>query len=180
MARNRYLESRERKMREYKFRGKSVYTGKWVYGFYLEQDTYSLGSKNTKRDLLMKNAGIIVENSKCTSGTIIYKETLGQYTGLKDRNMKEIYEGDIVKRSLRDKENNKIFFEDFYVIIFEKATFQYKGIREYYISETGEKWRKKEKEIYRQNLGSNFGVDIKDIEVIGNIYDNPELLEEGE
>lgn len=94
--------------------------------------------------------------------------------------MKEIYEGDIVKRTLYDKEEIKIFFEDFYVIIFEKATFKYKGIREYYISETGEKRLKKEKEVYRQDLGSNFGVNIKDIEVIGNIYDNPELLEKGE
>lgn len=101
---------------------------------------------------------------------------LMQYTGLKDKNGQEIYEGDIVKRSLRDKDE-RIYFEDFYVIIFDKAAFQYKGIKEYYISETGRKWKQEEKEGYRQDLGSNFGVNIKDIEVIGNIYNNPELLE---
>ena len=151
-------------MREIKFRGKD-YNNKWRYGD-LVQEKWGQGK------------AIMIKKDK-TAWSVL-EATVGQYTGLKDRNMKEIYEGDIVKRSLRDKENNKIFFEDFYVIIFEKATFQYKGIREYHINKTGEKRWKKKKETYRQDLGSNFGVDIKDIEVIGNIYDNKNLLEEGE
>ena len=65
-------------MREYKFRGKDKNTGKWVYGFYLEQDTYNMGSKNTKKDLLIKDAGVIVQNSEHDSGVVVDKETLGQ------------------------------------------------------------------------------------------------------
>lgn len=102
---------------------------------------------------------------------------LMQYTGLHDKNGKEIYEGDIVKRSLYDAKEHRIFFEDFYQIVFEKGAFQYKGIKEYYIDKTGKKYGEMDK-IYWQYLGSNFGVDIENIEVIGNIYENKELLNE--
>ena len=146
-------------MREYRFRGKDKNTGKWVYGFYLEQDTYSMGSKNTKKDLLIKDAGVIVQNSKYDSGTVIDKETLGQYTGLHDKNGKEIYEGDIVKfRFKEDREE----FSDLIGYIEYQSTFAAFRIM--------------------SNQGS-FKIDIteiKFIEKIGNIYDNPELLEEGE
>ena len=152
-------------MREYKFRGKEADTGKWVYGFYLEQDTYNLGSKNTKRDLLMKNAGIIVENSKCTSGTIIYKETLGQYTGLKDQNMKEIYEGDIV--------------------LIDAYTYTEPEFSEEYLVEYNEllgMWELKNLEDNKdiktfEDLNGWYKLDIK---LLGNEWDNPELLEKGE
>lgn len=80
--------------RKIKFRGKEMDTGKWVYGFYLEQDTYNMGSKNTKKDLLIENAGLIVQN-RYDSATIIDKETLGQYTRTKrpkyERNIRGRY-----------------------------------------------------------------------------------------
>ena len=144
-------------MREIEFRGKDKNTGKWVYGFYLEQDTYNMGSKNTKKDLLIENAGLIVQNSKYNSAIVIDKETLGQYTGLKDKNGKEIFEGDIVSFNLKSDSEGR-----------PNIT----GYIEYQTTFSG----------YRSmSFKGSFALDynIKDIEVIGNIYDNPELLEEG-
>ena len=142
-------------MRKYKFRGKDKNTGKWVYGFYLEQDTYNMGSKNTKKDLLKKDAGVIVQNSKYDSGTVIDKETIGQYTGLKDKNGKEIYEGDIVK----------VFTNKKWRI--GKIIYEHSGF-------TIDVTNNKELEYGRTSIIESL------TEVIGNIYDNPELLEEGE
>ena len=84
---------------------------------------------------------------------------LMQYTGLKDKNGKEIYEGDIVKFRFKDDR------EEFPDLI---------GYIEYQTTFTAF--------IIMSNQGS-FKIDIteiKFIEVIGNIYKNPELLEEGE
>lgn len=61
-------------MREIKFRGKRKDNGEWVYGY------------------LTCNIPLIF-NDKLGSYTV-YESTVGQYTGLKDKNGKEIYEGD--------------------------------------------------------------------------------------
>ena len=138
-------------MREYKFRGKSKYYDKWVYGFYLEQDVYNLGSKKTKKDLIEKNASLIVEDSKRPSATPVMHETVGQYTGLKDKNGKEIYKGDIVYVLCED-ENAIILWLN------ENAKF----ILEF--------------DDWFSDFDCYYG---KDLEVIGNIYDNKNLLEKG-
>ena len=126
-------------MRDIKFRGKTE-NNIWKYGSLLKdnpQKTY-----------------YIVDNED-GSGREVLEETVGQYTGLKDKNAKEIYEGDIVA-----------YIEDGSI---GKIT-----------------WNKEEAGFYISMLLEDGGFEeemmcdyIRGIEVIGNIYDNPELLEEG-
>ena len=82
---------------------------------------------------------------------------LMQYTGLKDKNGKEIYEGDIV------------FIKGEVEILDIKGKVEYsETFAQYIITNTGDIVNEAEP------LG-----DYEDIEVMGNIYDNPELLEKG-
>ncbi len=66
-------------MKEIKFRGKHITSGRWVYGWYVE----------------LKNVPTIIEFDGDTAHQID-KDTLGQYIGLKNIEEIEIYDGDII------------------------------------------------------------------------------------
>ena len=82
---------------------------------------------------------------------------LMQSTGLKDKNGKLIYEGDIIK--IPDD------YDTYGMFACEK--------REVYFNEGGFRLKPK----WDKNSRGNWLEDTKDFEVIGNIYENPELLE---
>lgn len=137
-------------MREIKFRGKD-YLCNWHYGSlikeeYIEPNWKDLANPKSQTYYAIRFRD---ENDWTSQYKIIevMPHTLGQYIGLKDKNDKEIFEGDIVKD-----------------ILGQIGQIVYK---EKYSAFVVDKWE----------VGYALWFD-KGIEVIGNIYDNPELLGE--
>jgi len=119
-------------MRDIKFRGKNIITNKWVYGHYMEQP-----NDFEEEGGYLKPTGIGSFISDCNLlGRDLFavdSETIGQYTGLKDNNGKEIYESDILRTT---EENGIDTFIDTFKIVWdiEKGGFmiEYLNCDEYY------------------------------------------------
>ena len=112
-------------------------------------------------DISITLDGIVMERNLQHSASMLNNENyiLMQFTGLTDVNNKEIYEGDILKRSIGYSDaDRKISFD---VVGFKGATFTTKRIKP-----------DVRNEVYLDNFMWHT------IEIIGNIYENPELLKD--
>lgn len=155
-------------MNEVLFRGKRTDNGEWIEGCYLDRNNIGIFYDDT-------------EEEDCQVHIFpVYSNTIGQYTGLTDKNGKKIFEGDIVRtrrfetyqEELKgyhgyDSEGYPIKIPGYKGSMFvtrEKMNYDYRAVVKrdrrggYYLSDT------------------TMFIDAICNEVIGNIHDNPELL----
>lgn len=159
-------------MREIKFRGKRIDNGEWVYGYYVVSSVYN------HDDVFVRWIHEIIN----TEGQRfeIQTETVGQYTGLKDKNGNEVYEGDVVKFKEGEQGKEDSFYERRSVVYGLRGGFEIAGkpAQDYYTCEDGVIIRNYMWHSPRHFTTPEMYFEIKEVEVIGNIHDNPELLEE--
>ena len=133
-------------MREILFRGKRVDNGEWIQGDIVQFPVHGVVR--------------IVEQEPSYKDAEVDSDTVGQYTGFTDRNGKKIFEGDIIHL-----EYSQVFFGGEYFgeytaeVSYKEGCFITDGI----------------------NNGDEIetplsGFDNDEVEIIGNIHDNPELL----
>ncbi len=128
-------------MREILFRGKRVGDNDWVYGYYYKAKLRTVDSELCDFITIPHPE----EEGRRSDHYMVYSETVGQWTGLTDKNGIKIFEGDIFSHPTNTKYKYPVTWED------ETASFGW-------FNDDG------------------IGFDNSTIEVIGNIYDNPELL----
>lgn len=136
-------------MREIKFRGKSIETGEWVYGMlFANLDPHK--KENTWVDVSIYRGLRNIE-----SPIPVHPETIGQFTGLLDKNGKQIYEGDVLcpTKPAYAEENREVKFVE--------GSFCYSMSKKMY------------PKIKYCSLNKNVA---KLFELIGNVYQNPELI----
>lgn len=133
-------------MREILFRGKCVYSGEWVYGHFYE-------SRGNGKNVYRIYDGNIFKHYT------VHVETVGQFTGLYDKNGKRIFEGDIVKHYNHSDDG----FD----------------IGALYWDENFSQWKRTSIGNFHDRTFTYTMSRYCEYEVIGNIHDNPELLKGG-
>lgn len=126
-------------MREILFRGKRIDNGEWIYGDLRQYSKKHIGIYSFELQQIVRG---------------IDPSTVGQYTGLKDKNGKRIFDGDICQHEKTGR----------------TVSASWHGTMAGYV------WSKRIEDSNLFDFGELFRVHDK-YAVIGNIHDNPELLE---
>ena len=150
-------------MREILFRGKKIDNDEWTYGFYFEHSID--GQKDSYIKYQTFDEGFVTNE--------VIADTVGQFTGLTDKNGKKIFEGDIVRYGKGIYEWNKKDWEfEVGIIDFKDGAFIINDIY------SNDGYNELSCLYHEINYSGEYDSGTL-LEVIGNIHDNPELLEGG-
>ena len=154
-------------METIKFRGKSVHNNEWIFGYYCF-------------DRQSKTHYIFTDDVEV--GFEVKSETIGMFTGFKSEKGKkglvgvEVYEGDVFRQEKENEAGEPIFGYCVVMWIRQRGAFYIIPVEHYYIlldndcsKEVEFDWLFEDAELY------DFSIDVG-LPMIGNIYDNPELL----
>lgn len=144
-------------MREILFRGKRTDNGEWVKGFYC--------MFNGKKHLIYTGYAEVDCGDYYPDAFEVDPFTVGQYTGLTDKYGVKIFDGDIIYRPSEEITPYYLVKSERYKIIFRNGSFAYTDL-------SGD--------TYWSIDDCDFGIGTEDYTIIGNVYDNPELLKESE
>lgn len=159
-------------MREYIFHGKRVDNGEWVEGYCVKAEKLDKSGYEH----------FIIEESADGASYLVYPESVGEWTGLVDNNSRKIFENDIVRcqkrydRPYSDKRKSKrhIGVVEYRIGKGDKFYNRQTGKYDRYMEYSAE-WIVNVKD-YGKFVHGSWG-DFWDCEVIGNVFENSDLLE---
>ena len=131
------------------FRGKRVATGEWEQGYLSKGRYYGYKENSLQFCIDQEESGVMIT-------LVVGPGTIGQCTGLRDKNGTLVFEGDIVKCVIDENEDEL----EIYCVAYENYSWELQN------------------DYYDNEMLENFVNDYTTLEIIGNIYDNQELLQE--
>ena len=155
-------------MREILFRGKAINREKGSHRTNYKNGDWVYGLLTRLYDDRFKSLPAEMKNTDGVSGVEIDYRTIGQFTGLTDKNGKRIFEGDIIKTHYANAQKAD-FIE---IVVFHNGEFcgfyENNGCKQWATLYDG-----------TPHLAIDKSVYMDSVEVIGNIHDNPEFLKGG-
>ena len=156
-------------MREILFRGKRLQGGNWVEGYFFKSDINKEERESGKATLIFTpDCDTFIMVPECHNSFMVVSATVGQYTGLNDKNGKRIFEGDILRIAkisdgLGSCYHPPLDYPVNVVVKWDLCAWMWETLCE------------DKRYISFPNAWCHY-----ECEIIGNIHDNPELLEGGD